>query len=69
MNQTQVIYVCPICFRVCESEEECHQHKMILCETGHPGDERRKPLTDTQGNLVSRAPFWYLEALNRERGS
>jgi hypothetical protein len=67
MDQTQVIYLCPICFRVCETEEKCHEHIMVLCETGHPGDERRKPVTDEHGNLVSRAPLWYLEALSRDR--
>ena len=67
MDQKLVIYVCPICFRVSDHEEECHEHKMVLCETGFPGDERRKPVIDQFGNLVSRAPRWYLDALNKER--
>ena len=67
MDQDQLIYICPICFRVCETEAECHEHLMVLCETGHPGDERRKPISDQFGNLASRAPFWYLEAINKER--
>ncbi|UCE01031.1 MAG: hypothetical protein JSV42_10065 [Chloroflexota bacterium] len=67
MVDGQVIYICPICFRVCEQETECHEYLMVTCETGQPGDERRKPITDRFGNLVSRAPFWYLEALTRER--
>jgi hypothetical protein len=52
---------------VCETEAECHEHLMVLCETGHPGDERRKPVSDRFGNLVSRAPRWYLEAISKER--
>lgn len=67
MDPDQVIYICPICFRVCESETECHNHMMVSCDTGNPGDERRKPIKDRFGNLVSRAPQWYLEALNKER--
>ena len=67
MANNQVFYICPICFRVCETEDECHEHLMVLCETGHPGDERRKPVSDQFGNLVSRAPRWYIEAINKER--
>ncbi|HUV92339.1 MAG TPA: hypothetical protein VMV80_04565 [Anaerolineales bacterium] len=63
MRSKTDFYICPVCFRVCETESECHQHKMILCHTGEPGDERRKPVTDHLGNPVSRAPRWYLEAL------
>jgi hypothetical protein len=67
MDPDSVIYICPICFRVCESESVCHEHIMVICDTGNPGDKRRKPLTDRFGNLASRAPLWYLEALDRER--
>jgi hypothetical protein len=66
MANEQVLYICPICFRVCETEELCHEHVMVLCEPGQPGDERRKPVTDKFGNLVSRAPRWYLEAVRKE---
>ena len=67
MANDQILYICPICFRVCETEDECHEHLMVECETGHPGDERRKPVTDQFGNLVSRAPKWYLEAVSKEK--
>lgn len=69
MDQDEILYICPICFRVCETEDECHEHVMVKCETGQPGDEKRKPLEDQYGKLVSRAPRWYLEALQRERKS
>ncbi|HLE14031.1 MAG TPA: hypothetical protein VI776_04720 [Anaerolineales bacterium] len=36
---------------------------MLECVPGEPGDDRRKPVSDRFGNLVSRAPRWYLEAL------
>lgn len=67
MDQEQVFYICPKCFQVCETESECHGHLMVICETGHPGDEKRKPVVDSHGRLVSRAPLWYLNALSRER--
>ena len=66
MDHREVFYLCPICFRVCESEAECHDHVMILCDTGQIGDERRKPIEDRDGKLVSRAPRWYLEAVRKE---
>jgi hypothetical protein len=69
MDQEQVFFICPICFRVCETESECHNHKMVICKAGQPGDERRKPVTDRFGNMASRAPLWYLEALTKERNT
>jgi len=35
---------------------------MLVCKPGEPGSERRKPLVDRSGNLLSRAPRWFLEA-------
>jgi hypothetical protein len=67
MTQDQVIFICPTCFRVCESETECHAHLMMLCETGQPGDDKRKPVMDRFGRYASRAPLWYLQALQRAR--
>ncbi len=67
MSQEEIIYICPQCFRVCETETECHEHLMIVCETGQPGDEIRKPVKDKFGRFASRAPRWYLEALRREK--
>jgi hypothetical protein len=36
---------------------------MIKCKTGELGDERRKPVYDSYGHIVSRAPRWYMEAV------
>jgi hypothetical protein len=63
MSGVEKFYICPICFRVCETDEECHEHRMIECRPGELGEERRKPVADRFGNLVSRAPRWYLEAI------
>jgi hypothetical protein len=35
---------------------------LIQCDPGEPGDERRKPVTDPDGVLLTQAPRWYLEA-------
>ena len=62
MSEGKFLYICPECFQVCDTEQECHSHQMIECYTGSQGDPIRRPLTDSKGNLVSRAPRWYLEA-------
>jgi hypothetical protein len=61
-DRDTVLYICPVCFRVCETERECHQHRTRECHPGHPGDETRKPVMDQYGHYVSRAPRWFLEA-------
>jgi hypothetical protein len=63
MEPEKTIYICPVCFQVCDSVKECHAHRMIACNPGRPGDKRRKPVEDRFGKLVSRAPRWYLEAV------
>ena len=63
MDTEQRIFICPVCFQICDKEQECHAHRMIACEVGELGDERRKPVLDRSGNYVSRAPRWYLEAV------
>jgi hypothetical protein len=64
MNAVTVFYMCPKCFRVCETQEQCHEHNlMVECVTGTPGDEKRRPVRDQFGHYVSRAPRWYLEAV------
>lgn len=63
MDEKNIFYICPVCFQVCDSLQECHAHKMLECSGGEPGDPRRLPIRDRFGNLVSRAPRWYLEAV------
>jgi hypothetical protein len=36
---------------------------MLECKPGQPGADRRRPLRDRFGNIVSRAPRWFLEAI------
>jgi hypothetical protein len=63
MSSSQNFYICPICFRVSEIQDATHEHRMVQCQVGRPGDERRKPVSDRFGHMVSRAPRWYLEAV------
>ena len=67
MDTEERFYLCPVCFRVCDTDQECHEHRMIECNVGKVGDDRRKPVMDKYGNLVSRAPRWYLEAVGSLR--
>jgi hypothetical protein len=63
MEREQHFYICPVCFQVCETKQECHEHTMLECDPGEAGDERRRPVRDRFGNLASRAPRWFLEAI------
>jgi hypothetical protein len=63
MESKEVFYICPVCFQTCDSEIECHAHMMIACDTGEPGDERRKPVKNRFGQYASRAPRWYIESV------
>jgi hypothetical protein len=63
MSSPIVFYICPVCFEICETRRDCHGHAMVHCDTVAPDDERRKPLFDAGGRLVSRAPRWFLEAV------
>jgi hypothetical protein len=67
MNANTTFYLCPMCFEVSEVEREHHGHRMICCDAGQPGDERRKPVIDERGNVKSHAPRWFLEAIGSLR--
>ena len=63
MSEEGVFYICPVCFQACDSEVECHRHKMVECRPGRAGAVSRQPVRDAAGRLVSRAPRWYMEAV------
>jgi hypothetical protein len=65
MGTKDVFYICPVCFQTCDNKIECHAHMMIACDTGKPGDERRKPVKNRFGRYVSRAPLWFIESVGR----
>jgi len=62
MNSDRFFYLCPVCFETSESDDQCHRHRMVLCDAGDLDDERREPLIGVNGQLNSRAPRWFLEA-------
>jgi hypothetical protein len=66
------LYICLSCFEAFTARPPDHPHsvsRLILCDPGNPGDERRKPVSGSRGIPLTHAPRWYLEALgmiNRE---
>jgi hypothetical protein len=69
MNQPLAFYLCPKCFYACETPDGGHEHPLLRVEPGLPGDEQRKPVTDRSGQMLSPAPRWFYEALNRARSA
>ncbi len=63
MKTGVIVYICPMCFEVSDIERTHHGRRMIRCDAGAPGDERRKPVINGDGRLHSHAPRWFLEAI------
>ena len=68
MNEDCNFYICSTCFSTSEEPRECHGEMMIHCGSFAPGDERLKPLMDSEGNLITSAPRWYLEKAKLQQG-
>jgi hypothetical protein len=62
-NTDRTFYLCSLCFEVFDHDGEHHGHRLIFCDAGEPGDERRKPIINGNGRLQSTAPRWFLEAV------
>ncbi len=58
----RIVYVCMECHRVGEEPTQCHPGQSQSCDIGEPGTERTLPLFDARGNLLTRAPRWWVEA-------
>ena len=72
MKTNPVFYLCPMCFETFETEPPHHRHEVLRIDTTRLDVELRKPLMDNQGNLLSSAPRWFLEAtgvISRRRQS
>jgi hypothetical protein len=54
---------------ISEREPEGAPHTMIRCDTRELTPELRKPLFDEHGRLVTRAPRWFLEAVEALRSA
>jgi hypothetical protein len=60
-------YLCPTCFFASDTPDETHEHALLRMDPGLPGDERRKPVIDRNGQILSPAPRWFHEALTEVR--
>jgi hypothetical protein len=59
--------VCRVCHRVEQRVLTCHPGASVECDIGEPGDARSMPLFDSGGNLVTRAPKWWVEACLKKK--
>ena len=66
MRNPYLFYLCPHCFNHSETPGECHGQAMLRCDPGEPGSNRRKPPHAANGQLLSRAPVWFLEAMSAQ---
>ncbi len=62
METNPIFFLCPKCFDTFETAPSNHQHAVLRIDTAQLDVESRKPLMDKQGNLLSSAPRWFLEA-------
>lgn len=67
MNASMTFYLCPTCFYACEIPDGMHEHTLLHIDPGLAGDERRKPVTDRDGRMLSAAPRWFHEAIKGAR--
>jgi hypothetical protein len=67
MNTSSIFYLCPICFYASETPDDGHEHVLLRVDPGLPGEERRKPVTDQNGHILSPAPRWFHEAMMQAR--
>ena len=64
------LYLCPNCFNALEApqmSEPCPLcgHSLVECKPGAPDDPCRKPLMDADGDLLTRAPEWWVDEYKR----
>ena len=62
MNTSSIFYLCPTCFYASDTPDNAHEHTLLRVDPGLPGDERRKPITDRNGQILSPAPRWFHDA-------
>jgi hypothetical protein len=65
MNTIRTVYFCPICFEVSESATHNHDHPMLQLDPAAWSEEQRKPPTDPAGQLMSRAPVWFMQLIGK----
>lgn len=62
-----IFYLCPKCFELREGDAETHPHGMMRFDASQWTEEERRPLFDEYGKLLTRAPAWFLHALETRR--
>ena len=55
MNTSIDFYLCPNCFYASDFPDDSHEHALLRVRPGLPGDERRKPIIDRSGRILSNA--------------
>ncbi|MFQ5944149.1 MAG: hypothetical protein ACE5JF_11400 [Anaerolineales bacterium] len=62
MSEEIVIYVCKRCTTSSGEAGKCRYcgGEKVACHPGDDGDPIRRPLLDADGNVVTRAPIWWL---------
>lgn len=63
MSSSPVFYLCPTCFYASDIPDLAHEHALLRVDPGLPGDDRRKPVTNSHGRILSPAPRWFHEAI------
>lgn len=73
MGEELVIYVCKRCTTSAGEGGTCVYcgGQRVACHPGDDGDPARRPLIDEHGNVLTRAPIWWLHftipsLINRE---
>ncbi len=57
-------YLCTICFKTSENEEECHT--MMVPVTGASFEDRQRKPLEEDGRLTTHAPRWFLTASQKK---
>ncbi len=62
-NYTEEIYLCPLCLQAQASPGPCPNDgsELLTCRPGDPDDPCRRPLMDSEGQVKTRAPVWWLK--------
>ena len=55
-SEHRIVYLCEVCFAISDKPSEHHEHAMIECDAGYPGDDCTRPVTDEAGRLLTHAP-------------
>lgn len=57
------IYLCPGCLSAAEGSGACSNcgTTVIECRPGDPDDPCRRPLMNQDGEVLTRAPVWWLQ--------